>query len=552
MSRFSDQIRDEYGRTVPGVAIYVYKWDAYAQVAGDLETLTDDLAAPLANPLTSDADGLYYFNSLDGQKLLEFHYGGKDQLRELILVGALPVPEATFAGLFINAAALTIPVGMDLIVTTGYSSLDVGAAVYTADAAVNTAYVAANPRSSFISLNNRGFRLSLEQDITAEMLGDVSVDATAAILAALALVGPGGAVNLGAKTYLISGTLVLSQNGQKLIGVGAGGLHDIGTQIVAPCRLKWVGTLGGTMVRVKSVTSQALTNNVVRGIFFDGNNGLAAVGLNTVGCRLGTFEVIGAHCTTALYKPDPDPALGEAAGNTENRVRVSGYQTNVGDGVHVLETGTATWNCSQDTYELISGSYVNGPTVIIGGSDSQTFESIKLYSADASPGVVLKAGATLNQTARNNMFHYLAVTNATIPVVAEGTGDNTNASYENNILFLDTANNPNLPSVHTGASLWWGTVKSPLGLRSFTAAAGSLVQQHTSGLIVQSGVSNSIAAGGNQAITLTKALSANPTNVTITPKTAGMLHHAVCTTTTLTITNDGGSATDFYWRVEGI
>jgi hypothetical protein len=460
----------------------------------------------------------------------------------------------TTDGLFINAASLSVPSGFNMVATTGYSTLGVGGANYIYDAAVNAAYVAANPRSSFISANSRGFRLDLEQDITAEMFGDVSVDATAAILAALALVGPGGAVNLGVATYLISSTLVLSQSGAKLLGPSAGDIHDTGTAIVAPCRLLWGGASGGTMVQVKSASTQYIAGNEFRGIFLDGNSGLAAVGLNLVGCRLGRFEVVGAHFTTALLKMEPDTSLSEPQGCTENRIeRLTGYQTNAGDGALLLEVGNDSWNCSQNLFEIISGDYRNSYAIDIQGSDSETFEVVKLYATlAAAVGVRLKGGATVNQAARNNMFHYLAVTNATVPVFASGTSVDVCPSVQNNILFYDEATNPNLPSIDTGASLWWESIKAPIGLRSYTAAAGSLVQQHASGLIVQSGVSNSIAAGGNQAITLTKALSANPTNVTITPKTAGMLHHAVCTTTTLTITNDGGSATDFYWRVEGI
>jgi hypothetical protein len=90
--------------------IYVYKWDALAQVAGDLETLTDDSAAPLANPVISDDDGIYYFNSPDGQKLLELHYGGKVQVREVVPVGPLTVDLTIRSDLAANVTTAQINV----------------------------------------------------------------------------------------------------------------------------------------------------------------------------------------------------------------------------------------------------------------------------------------------------------------------------------------------------------------------------------------------------------------------------------------------------------
>jgi hypothetical protein len=81
MSRYDDQILDEFGRPVPGVSIYVY------DDAGAVDTLTDDLAQPLNNPLTSDANGIFYFNASDGEKLLDFRYGGRTRYKQEIQVG---------------------------------------------------------------------------------------------------------------------------------------------------------------------------------------------------------------------------------------------------------------------------------------------------------------------------------------------------------------------------------------------------------------------------------------------------------------------------------
>lgn len=74
-------------------------------------------------------------------------------------------------GLFTAFAALSIPSGTDIVRTAGYSSTGVGVAEYMYDAAVDSAYVTAHPRTSAISSNGRGFRLRLEQDLTPQMAG---------------------------------------------------------------------------------------------------------------------------------------------------------------------------------------------------------------------------------------------------------------------------------------------------------------------------------------------------------------------------------------------
>lgn len=79
-------------------------------------------------------------------------------------------------GLFAVLAALLIPLGTDLVHTSGHGVRGQGAAFYTYDPAVDAAYVAVNPRSSVITANGRGFRLD-EYMIYAEMFGAVGDDA---------------------------------------------------------------------------------------------------------------------------------------------------------------------------------------------------------------------------------------------------------------------------------------------------------------------------------------------------------------------------------------
>jgi hypothetical protein len=89
-------------------------------------------------------------------------------------------------GLFTGAFALNIPVGTDVVRTAGYSVKGIGIADYVADAAVDAAYVAVNPRTSFISANARGFRLAAGIEVLAAQFGvlDTAADNAAALQAA--------------------------------------------------------------------------------------------------------------------------------------------------------------------------------------------------------------------------------------------------------------------------------------------------------------------------------------------------------------------------------
>lgn len=555
MVRFQDVVTSQVGTPLPGAFITVRN-----SPSGTLASIAADNGTTLPNPLTADGSGAYYFNAPVGLYSLEFRLISFEPARKTRVIDLDTDTTALAVGLFVNSATFNIPLGVVLLQTSGYSAVDKGSGVYVFDAAVNSAYVAAHPLSSFLYSDGRGFRLSLEQDITLEMFGAVGdgvTDDTAAILAAIATAGGTVRGSLG-KTYKIASTLVLSVNGAKLIGPGAGDNHDTGTAIVAPCRLLWGGASGGTMVQVKSASTQYIAGNEFRGIFLDGNNGLAAVGLNVVGGRLGTYEVVGAHFTTALLKMDPDTALSEPQGCSENVIeRLSGYQTNVGDGSLLIETSTTSFNCSQNQFRLISGDFRNGYAIDVQGSDSEDFQNVKLFGTQVTcVGIRFKAGATVLQTARNNKvgdFALSGTTAPTTPILAEGTGDATVASYGNRIDRYDDDSNSNLPVVHTGASLSWGSIKAGIGLRSYApVVGGTSVRQEATGLIIQSGLTTSIASAGNLAITLAKALPSGATSVQVTPRTAGMALHADCTSTVLTIHNDGASATDFFWRVEGV
>ena len=87
--------------------------------------------------------------------------------------GGAPTP------LFSAAAGSTIAAPVVAISSAGYSVNGVGEARYIQDAAVNAAYVTANPRTSFRAADGRGFKLCTEQRLTVEMFGAIPNDSSA-------------------------------------------------------------------------------------------------------------------------------------------------------------------------------------------------------------------------------------------------------------------------------------------------------------------------------------------------------------------------------------
>lgn len=81
-------------------------------------------------------------------------------------------PPADSIGVFSSLAGTppTVASTVTQVRTPGYSTAGKGSALYYYDATVDSAYVTANPRTSFLAADGRGFRLSLER-VTPFMFG---------------------------------------------------------------------------------------------------------------------------------------------------------------------------------------------------------------------------------------------------------------------------------------------------------------------------------------------------------------------------------------------
>ncbi|MES2902693.1 MAG: hypothetical protein V4696_00765 [Pseudomonadota bacterium] len=136
MTRYAATVRDQYQRPIPGAQIYVY------DTTGALVDLTDDLGAPLVNPVLSDDFGGFYFNVPNGEYSLTYVFEGRTVFREEVLIDPAPATSATAAAASAAAAAASAAmVLVGKVATFAISSLpapDVPRIVFVTDAA-NTA-----------------------------------------------------------------------------------------------------------------------------------------------------------------------------------------------------------------------------------------------------------------------------------------------------------------------------------------------------------------------------------------------------------------------------
>lgn len=183
MTRFSDQVRVSLsdgtaGEPISGATVYVYEWDYPSSSTGALSALTDDdLTTALPNPLTTDEFGQYYFNSTDGLKLLELHYGGRLLYRQQVIL----TPTGFYPG---NDAALR----NDLLTTSGPSLIGFDPTV---------AYTAGTVGSKLA-------QTVCATDAPFNAKGDGSTEDTAAVQAAATYLG-----TLGGGELLLPGRHVL-------------------------------------------------------------------------------------------------------------------------------------------------------------------------------------------------------------------------------------------------------------------------------------------------------------------------------------------------------
>ena len=345
-------------------------------------------------------------------------------------------------------------------------------------------------------------------------------------------------------------------------GWGGGGGHDVGVEFNSPSGFV-AGTYGMTLFQFKSSTTQVVSGWSMDCVLSGNTQGASPLGFIAVdyfSSRRGSWRVTGAHFSTSIVQADINTGLSEAAGNTLNELWINGDQSAQYDGSNYICNGTAAWDCSQNIFYEINGNWAGAnPQVVLNGSDSETFFSISGYDnkvgGTLACEVKLSAANLDTQTARNNMFYYIASSNAPCPVYAEGTENGKSvASHDNDIMFVDIPNSDNPPSVGTGARLYWASLAKPIGTQNYYKALSATAVTDSYGLSTQTGVIGPVSGNSNATANLTFNLATGCQSANIQPTAPTTGHVVSCVTgspTVLTIHNDTATSSYFYYTVIG-
>lgn len=190
--------------------------------------------------------------------------------------------DITMIGLFMKAGSRDIPPDSDLVETSGYAVIGQGSARYVHDPRIDAAYVKANPRTSFMSANDRGFRLVETAAVDVRQVGasgDGAKDDTAALQSALDIVetAGGGIVILPAGQYKITSTLNLPGKvgieGQGQFSVlrvyGCDGINIRASNVIGPRRLANLWIYGSNSERFSGIICNLSSKDRAQGLIFD-------------------------------------------------------------------------------------------------------------------------------------------------------------------------------------------------------------------------------------------------------------------------------------------
>ncbi|RQV20760.1 pectate lyase [Burkholderia cenocepacia] len=369
------------------------------------------------------------------------------------------------------------------------------------------------------------------------------------------------------------GVTINACDGVKLIGSGMGANNDSAPAIQAPTINRWAGASGGTALTINSGAKRT-NNNAVMGIFWDGNNGLGGTALSIVSGRFGEYDISGAHWSKTIVDTSISTTVVGNADFTGNHFyRIHGYQNNPGDGSFLISEKSSVYADScWNRFDLVQGSYLNSPAIVLGQNDNDYFGIVNVYQGNngTAKGIVVTGSNTdPNQVGRNTTFQLVSTGGSQSStmggVYVQGKDASGNAlaypAHAINIIWLDGENGQATPVVDAGATAWWSIENAPAGMRQFytTSSPPGYVQVDNSGLIKQAG-QITIPAGATSGTFAFPTYVGNSSpgfpnavvSVQVTPSTAAAPFSVSTTNTVLTI-NSGSpdSALTFYFKVEG-
>lgn len=339
---------------------------------------------------------------------------------------------------------------------------------------------------------------------------DCSTDDSSAIQAAInaaSSVG-GGTVLFAPGCYAIGSPLVVNASHVILEAAGTSIWTGGNLPSIVGARLKWIGSPGTTMLTVTPISDpsqqQIIGVNVV-GLSFLCES-VASVALDVYSQWNGIYNFYAEKCNTSLMRLLTVPQLATNVDVQELDISLYGDQSiNSGYGLYMHGNVSAlpqAGNPSINHIRVVDVKVGSGGTgVYLGDCDHNQFDTIRAVGSPSSNTIVFAASAVSGSAnARRNIVRYLVGSGA---VSAQGTETAAFASQYNHIEYLDVGNGTPLPTIGTGAILWWhtdtGVYNGQLSLAvgdTFSSMQSAYTQKTSQTIYVTNSASNHIVMAG--------------------------------------------------------
>lgn len=288
-------------------------------------------------------------------------------------------------------------------------------------------------------------------------VGNNIADDTAAIQAAIdeAIAAGGGIVFIPQGDYKVTQTLEVSGKNVLIMGAGREANHDIGLHEPTSA-LIWAGSVGGTIVQFAPVEGASAQRGIGGGLIDVGLVGglIAADGLSIKGWFGGQFRIWGHNLTGSIMRAGTATTLGENRGCQFNTISIFGRQTSTAGSTLVVD-GIVGANFSFNNVVEISSRYNNVSAILMGSSDSNYFGLIRLNSTGGTGHGLEYLGSDTSGLLASRGNYINMISPGAGGVVARGTSSYVNPSHDNIIGWYDTGNAAPLPTIETGASLFY-------------------------------------------------------------------------------------------------
>lgn len=282
-------------------------------------------------------------------------------------------------------------------------------------------------------------------------------DDAAAVTAALAyLPSTGGTLRFPNGTLLLSSTVTVSKPNVRLVGAGGDNRHQTSPFVLnAGTKLKWVGAVGGTVVRFTSVSGASnpkLNGGGMSGFVVDGSI-TAGRCMEVLSWNSGRFEEIMLfNATDTCLQIDVLSSLADARDPQENvfeRIWVTSLSTG-SDGIR-LASATPGANPSYNTFIGLLVQVSSGTGVNLFNSDNNWFHHTRIFVTGGGNAVEFNGSdSDPVHVSRDNVFDHLT-TDA--PIVSRGTPSFTYAAGRNSCFNLDQTNGTPAPTIEVGTRM---------------------------------------------------------------------------------------------------